>query len=155
MGPTEYCTTVPKSSQNLRRVSLMGPGILDCRIPWVFLLQGRAWRTTHLTTSRSRFQLSDLQVLWSWQHRLRIWALLSVIRDLAFAARRWISETHIGEFLWKQGLQDEYLIFLSPVLRKFCPVLSMYGNLFLSMLIFTHCSSTLMFSSHGSCMAPN
>jgi hypothetical protein len=31
--------------------------------------------------SRSRFQLSDVQVLWTW-HRLRIWALLSVIRGL-------------------------------------------------------------------------
>jgi hypothetical protein len=34
--------------------------------------------------------LSDVQVLWSWHHRLRIWALLSVIRGAAIAALRWM-----------------------------------------------------------------
>jgi membrane protein insertase Oxa1/YidC/SpoIIIJ len=38
MGLTEYCamTLLPKTSQNLLRVSLLEPGILDCRLPWVF-----------------------------------------------------------------------------------------------------------------------
>jgi hypothetical protein len=45
-----------------------------------------AWRATYLTTLRARLQLSDVQVLWSWHHRLRIRALRSVIRGLATAA---------------------------------------------------------------------
>jgi hypothetical protein len=38
MGPTEYCNTIllPKPLQNLLRLSLMQPGILDCRHPWLF-----------------------------------------------------------------------------------------------------------------------
>jgi hypothetical protein len=34
--------------------------------------------------------LSDVQVLWSWQQRLHIWALLSVFRGLAIAALSWM-----------------------------------------------------------------
>jgi hypothetical protein len=29
----------------------------------------------------------------------------------------WICEAHVGQFLWKQGLQDEYSVLLSPVLQ--------------------------------------
>jgi hypothetical protein len=53
----------------------------DCRLPRVFskhklsLMQGTAWRTTHLTISWAHFQLSDVQVLWSWHHCLCIWPL--------------------------------------------------------------------------------
>jgi hypothetical protein len=38
MGPTEYCTMLllPKPSQNPPCVSLLQPGIPDCRLPWVF-----------------------------------------------------------------------------------------------------------------------
>jgi hypothetical protein len=38
MGPKEYCTTilVSKPSQNLSYVSLLEPGILACKLPWVF-----------------------------------------------------------------------------------------------------------------------
>jgi hypothetical protein len=38
IGPTEYCTTIllPEPSQNLLCVSLLEPGIPDCRLPWVF-----------------------------------------------------------------------------------------------------------------------
>jgi hypothetical protein len=76
MGPTEYCTMIllPKPPQNLPRVSLFEPAILDCRLPRVSskrklsLMQGAAWRTTHLTISRAHFQLSDVQVLWSFAH---------------------------------------------------------------------------------------
>jgi hypothetical protein len=52
--------------------------IPDCRLPWVFskrklfLMQGTAWRTTHLTISRAYSWLSDVQVSWSWHNRLRI-----------------------------------------------------------------------------------
>jgi hypothetical protein len=37
MGPTEYCTMIllPEPSQNLPCVSLLEPGILDCRLLWV------------------------------------------------------------------------------------------------------------------------
>jgi hypothetical protein len=81
MGTTEYCTTLllPKPWQNLPRVSLLEPGILICRLPFafskrkLFLMKGTAWMTTHLTTSCARFQLSDVKVLWSWHHHLRIW----------------------------------------------------------------------------------
>jgi hypothetical protein len=56
MGPTEYCT---KPSQNLPCVSLLEPGIPDCRLPWLFynrklfLMQETARKTTHLTISRT------------------------------------------------------------------------------------------------------
>jgi hypothetical protein len=38
MGPTEYRTTklLPKASQKLPHVSLLDPGIPDCRLAWVF-----------------------------------------------------------------------------------------------------------------------
>jgi hypothetical protein len=38
VGPIEYCTGIlqPKPSQNLPLVSLLGPGIPNCRLPWVF-----------------------------------------------------------------------------------------------------------------------
>jgi hypothetical protein len=54
------------------------------------LMWGAAWRTTHLTVSRARFQLSDVQVLLSWNHRLRISALLSLIRGLPIVALPWM-----------------------------------------------------------------
>jgi hypothetical protein len=62
--------------------------IPDCRILWVFSerklfpVYGTAWRTAHLTVSRARFQLSDVQVLWSWHHLLRIWGLFSAISPI-------------------------------------------------------------------------
>jgi hypothetical protein len=98
MGPTEFYTTIllPKPSLNLPRVSLLEPGIPDCRPPWVFpkrklfLMLETACRTSHLTTSLARFQLSDVHVLWPWHHCLSIWALPSVIRGLAIAALPWI-----------------------------------------------------------------
>jgi hypothetical protein len=105
MGPTEYCTTIllPKPSLNLPRVSLLEAGIRDCRFSWVFskrklfLMKGTAWRITHVTKSRVYLQLSDVQVLWSWHHYLRIWALFSGIRSLATAALRWMLD------LWGSG----------------------------------------------------
>jgi hypothetical protein len=36
------------------------------------------------------FQLSDMQVLWSWHHHLHSWTLLSEIRRLAVAALPWM-----------------------------------------------------------------
>jgi hypothetical protein len=49
--------TVPKSSQNIPRILLLETGVPDCRLPWkfkckLFLMEGTAWRTTHLTISR-------------------------------------------------------------------------------------------------------
>jgi hypothetical protein len=41
---------------------------------------------SHVTIWHAHFQLSDIQVLWSWHHRLCMWALLSVIIGLAVAA---------------------------------------------------------------------
>jgi hypothetical protein len=65
-----------------------------------------------------RFQLSNIQVLWSLHHCLRIWVLVSVIRGLAVAALPWMLN------LWSSrrtvfveiGHQDEYLptVLLSP-----------------------------------------
>jgi hypothetical protein len=51
-----------------------------------------------------------VQVLWSWYHRLRIWAQLSVIRGLAIASPTvdvGFLKLAVGQFLWKQGLQFE------------------------------------------------
>jgi hypothetical protein len=59
-------------------------GFLGCSQNFqLFLMQGTAWRTTQLTISRALFQWSHVQVLWSWHFRLRIWALFSVISDVA------------------------------------------------------------------------
>jgi hypothetical protein len=62
-----------------------------------------------------RFQLCDVQVLWSWHHRLPIWTFLSVIRGLAVAAVPWMLTLwgSRGQFLWKQSLRDEYSVLLS------------------------------------------
>jgi hypothetical protein len=97
MGPTEICTAIllPKPPQNLPVVPLLEPRIPDCTLRWVysklnlFLMQGTAWMTTHLTIPRARFQLSDVQVSRKWHH-LRIWALLSLIRGLAIAVPPWM-----------------------------------------------------------------
>jgi hypothetical protein len=63
----------------------------------------------------------------------------------------WICEAHIRQFLWKEGPQDEYSVLLSPVLHSFGDFskqsFSMYDDLFLSMAIFAHCTSSMMLSS--------
>jgi hypothetical protein len=69
VGATDYNILLPKPWQNLPHVSLLEPSIANCRLPWVFskrtlfLMQGTAWRTAHLTISRARFRLSNVQVL--------------------------------------------------------------------------------------------
>jgi hypothetical protein len=75
----------------------------------------------HTYSHHMRFQLSDVHVLWSWHHILRIWSLLSAIRGLAIAALPWM----LGLWGWcrkvfvKKSLQDEYFpsVLLSPVLQ--------------------------------------
>jgi hypothetical protein len=51
------------------------------------------------------------------------------------------------------GLQDEYSVLLSPVLQYLCDfskqAFSMYDDLFRSVLVFAHCSSSLMSSRHS------
>jgi hypothetical protein len=70
----------------------------------------------------------------------------------------WICEARVDQFLWKQGLQDEYSVLLSPVLQ-YCDFskqsFSVYDNLFLSLLIIDHCFSLLMLSSHDSFLSAN
>jgi hypothetical protein len=87
MGPTEYCTTIllPKPSHNLSCVLLLEPGILDCRLLWMFSKINSFWCREQLE-GWLHFQLCDIQVLWLWHHYLCIWALLSIIRNLAIAA---------------------------------------------------------------------
>jgi hypothetical protein len=91
IGPTKYCTTILllKPSQNSHCVSLLEPnqafrivGFLGCS-PNVNSSWCREQRDGRLIWPyHARFQLSDVQVLCSWHHRLRIWALLSVIISL-------------------------------------------------------------------------
>jgi hypothetical protein len=62
---------------------------------------------------------------------------------------RWICEAHVGQFLWKQGLQDEYSFLLTCHLCcSSCDFskqsLSVYGSLFLSVLIFAPYSSSFL-----------
>lgn len=98
LGPTEFCTTLLlfKASKRLSHVSLVELSIPYCRLPWVFFkrrlsrMLGTAWRTIHFAKTRGRFRLSDAKIMWSWQHRLCIWSLLSEIRNLAFAALTWM-----------------------------------------------------------------
>jgi hypothetical protein len=120
-------------------------------------MQGKAWRTSHLTISRARFHLPDVQVLWSWHHRLRIWALLSVIKGLAIAGLPWMldlwssrrtvfAETGSSTWIFSSAV-------LSPVLQYLCGFSkqsSLYDDLFLSVLIFAYCSFLQMLSSHDS-----
>jgi hypothetical protein len=145
-------------------ISLLEPGIPDCRLLRMFstrkrklLLMRRAWKTTHLSISRARFHLSDVHVLWSWHLRLHIWALVSVISDVAIATlprllHLWSSCQTVfvktGSSRW---------IFSSAVTcaATGCDFsqqsFSVYDDLFLSVLNFAHCSS-LTLSSRDSCM---
>jgi hypothetical protein len=146
-------------------VSLLEPGIPDCRLPWVFSKRNycwcgeKHWRTTHLTVSRPRFQLPDDPVLWSWHHRLRIWALLSVIRGLAIAALPWMLDLWSSRRTVFVETGSSRWIFSSAAVHLCCGTCdfskqssSMYDDLFLSMLTFTHCSFSLMLSFYDSCM---
>jgi hypothetical protein len=73
-------------------------------------------------------QLSDVQVLWSWHHRLRIWALLSVVRGLAFAALPWIVGfvKLTSDSFVETGLRDEYSVLLSC--RLCCSISMIFRN---------------------------
>jgi hypothetical protein len=107
---------------------------------------------THLTVSYVCFQLSDVQVLWLWHHHLHIWTLLLVIRGFSSYSPMWIwiCEAHIGQFLRQTGssrLIFTFAITCAAVVPWFSKQSSMYNGLFLSMLIFAHCSSSLMLSS--------
>jgi hypothetical protein len=126
IGLREYCTMIllPKPSQSLPHISLLKPGVPNYRLPWVFstcklfLMQGNSMKKTHLIISSMLFQLSDVQVLWSWHHHLCIWELLTVVRGLAVAALLWMLDlwssyqTVFVEWIW-----DEYSVLLSPVLQ--------------------------------------
>jgi hypothetical protein len=171
MGPTKYCTMIlmPKTSENVPHISLLEPGIPDCRLSWVFskhklfLIWGTARWTTDQPISRMPFQLSDVQVLWSWHQHLCIWSILSVLRSLAIAALPLIcvglvkltSHSFCGKSVFRM---NTYSVLLPCQLCCSNSVIflkhsfSVYDYLFLSVLIFAHCSSSLMLSSHDSCM---
>jgi hypothetical protein len=94
LGPTEYCTTIllPRPSQNLPMFAFY---CLNQAFPIVGFLEcspnvNSSWCREQRDGRLICFQLSDVQVLWSWHHRSRIWALLTVIRGLAVAAIPWI-----------------------------------------------------------------
>jgi hypothetical protein len=70
-----------------------------------------SWRAT-ASSPRDvgvRFQFSDVQVLRSWHHRLRIWTLISVTRRLAIAALPWmfgiVKLTSRGNSVFKMNIQ--------------------------------------------------
>jgi hypothetical protein len=92
MGPTEYSTTILllKPSQNLPRVSLLEADFVvrSQNVNSSWCREQREGDT--LTISRTRFRLSDVQVLWSCHCHLCISALLPVIRNLAVAALPWM-----------------------------------------------------------------
>jgi hypothetical protein len=145
--------------------SLLEFGFSDCRLPWVFskcklfLMEGTTWRTTHLTITRARFQLSHVHVLWSWHHGLLNWALLSVIRCLATAALPWMLDWWTSHRTVFVRTKTSRWIFSSsvtcaPVVLSFQnnPSQSTMRDLFLSVLIFTHRISSLVLSSHDLCM---
>jgi hypothetical protein len=151
MGPTEYCTTIllPKPSQNLRGVSLLESnqafrvvGFLGSS-PNVNSSWCREQREGRLIWSyRARFQLSDVPVLWSWHHRLRIWALLSETRGLAFGALPWMLD------LWS----SRRTVFVRTGSSRWILVLHSV-RLDLSVgADFRPYSSSLILSSHESCM---
>jgi hypothetical protein len=95
------------------RVSLLEPGIPDCKLLSVFFKRklflmdvGNSVKDDscdHNTPAFPVICFSDIQVLWSWHQRVSIWAFLSVTRGLAIA-------THVGQVSWKQGVQDEYSV---------------------------------------------
>jgi hypothetical protein len=143
MEPIEYCTTIllPIPSQNLPRVPLLERSIPDCGPPWVFskrklfLMQGTAWRATHLTILRMLFQLSGIRVLWSWHPHVRIWELLSAVRGLAIIVLPWMldlwSSCHLGQFLFETVTSR--WIFVSAVTCA-AVVLWFFETIFLSVL---------------------
>jgi hypothetical protein len=126
MGPTEYGTMIllPKQSQYIPSVSLLGPCLPGCTLPSVFskrklfLTWGTAWRTTHLIIWRERFQSSDAKYLRSWHHRLRISTLLSVIRGLAIAALPWVMDLWSSRRTVFGETESSTCIFSSAVLSS-------------------------------------
>jgi hypothetical protein len=117
---------------------------------------------------------SERQLVWSYHACVssclmsRFYGRVTIVyaSELTFSNQRfaklqprrgcWIREAHVGQFLWKQGSQDEYSVLLSSVLQELCDFskqsFSMYDNLFLSMLIFAHFFSSTMLPSHDLCM---
>jgi hypothetical protein len=70
------------------------------------------WKTSLLTISRAPLRLSDVRGFWSWHHRLRIWALLTVIWGLTIAALQWMfgfvklkSDGFCGNSVFKMNTQ--------------------------------------------------
>jgi hypothetical protein len=106
----------------------------------------------------TRFQLSHVQVLWSWHHCLCIWALLSVIRGLAIATLAWMLDlwgSHQTVFVETGSSRWIFhsAVTCAAVVVWFCKQsFSLYNNIFLSMLTFAYSSSSLMLSSHDSYM---
>jgi hypothetical protein len=148
------------------------PGIPDCMLTWVFskcklfLMQGTVWRTTHLTISRERFQLSDV---WCPGFMVRGSDTSFTRLSVTFISQRFSNCNLIVDVGVVTLTSDSFFFFFfwncifnmniricccSPVLQ--CDFskqfFSMYEDLFPSILIFTHCSSLLIFSSHDSCM---
>jgi hypothetical protein len=149
---------LPKPSGNFPPVTCFTVGT---RRPWSSVLQtqtlsdvGTPWRTIHLTISRDRFYLSEVQVLWSWQYRLRIWASFSVIRGLPMIAELAIDVGFmnlVSNNSMEQELRDEcsiqfycHLYCNSSVLLRDNPSQCTTVCLFLLILNYAHLSSLLV-----------
>jgi hypothetical protein len=104
----------------------------------------------------TRFQLSNIQILWSWHHRWRIWVSFSVINGLAIEVLLWMLDlwsSHQTDFVEtgsSRWIVSSAVTCAAVALWFWKQSFSMYNNLFPSMSIFTHCSSSLMLSSHNS-----
>jgi hypothetical protein len=90
--------------------------------------------------------LSDVHILCSRHHRLRISALLSVIRGLAFAALQrvldlWSSQQTVFVESGRSRWIFSSAVPCAAIVLYFSIQCSIYDDLFLSVLIFVHSSS--------------
>jgi hypothetical protein len=104
-----------------------------------------------------RFKLSDVQVLRSWHHRLRIWTVLfsnqtssncSPTVDVGFV------KVTLDRFCGKRVFSIQFCCHLccSSCVIFLKQFFSMYDDLFLSVLLLAHCSYSLMLSSYDLCI---
>jgi hypothetical protein len=162
MGPREHSTTIllPKVTQNLSCVSLLGPGIPDCRRPCVFLKRKLPDVENSVKDDSSDHVMHSFPVV-------RCPGFMVVTQSfthlsITFSNQRFsncgpavgfvnlMSVSFCGNRVVRMNIQ--FCCPLSSVLQQFCGFpkqsFSMFCDLFLSMLIFGHCSSSLMLSSH-------
>jgi hypothetical protein len=158
----QYCCHKPV--QNLPHVSLFEPGILDCRLPWCCPNISSSYVKINVKDDSSDRIMWAFPVVWcpgfmvvtpSFRHLSTTFSNLRFSNCSPSMDARFVkltSDSFCGNRVFKMNIQ----FFCPDTCAANCDFLkqsfSMCDDLFLTMLIFTHCSSLLMLSSHDSCI---